>query len=120
MMIGELARATGLTREALRFYESRGLIRARRMPNGYRDYPAETVMLVDYIRTARQLGFTLTEIGERMPEIWNRADAGSAIAGVLREKLVEIERRIVALQTLRDDLAARVGRECPLRVVPPR
>ena len=37
MLIGELATASGLSREALRFYEQQGLIRARRLDNGYRD-----------------------------------------------------------------------------------
>ena len=36
MLIGELATASGLSREALRFYEQQGLIRARRLDNGYR------------------------------------------------------------------------------------
>ena len=65
MLIGELATASGLSREALRFYEQQGLIRARRLANGYRDYPPEVVTLVQYIRTAQQLGFTLAEIGDR-------------------------------------------------------
>ena len=56
MLIGELATASGLSREALRFYEQQGLIRARRLDNGYRDYPPEVVTLVQYIRTAQQLG----------------------------------------------------------------
>ena len=51
MLIGELATASGLSREALRFYEQQGLIRARRLDNGYRDYPPEVVTLVQYIRT---------------------------------------------------------------------
>ena len=55
MLIGELATASGLSREALRFYEQQGLIRARRLDNGYRDYPPEVVTLVQYIRTAQQL-----------------------------------------------------------------
>lgn len=67
MLIGELATASGLSREALRFYEQQGLMRAQRLANGYCDYPAETAMLVQYIRTALQLGFTLAEIGDRLP-----------------------------------------------------
>ena len=41
MQIGELATATGLSRDSLRFYEKRGLLRARRDANGYRNYPPE-------------------------------------------------------------------------------
>ena len=48
MLIGELATVSGLSREALRFYEQQGLIRARRLGNGYRDYPAEAVRADGY------------------------------------------------------------------------
>ena len=61
MRIGELATATGLSRDTLRFYEKRGLLRAQRGSNGYRDYPAESVQWLGYLRLAQSLGFTLAE-----------------------------------------------------------
>ena len=120
MLIGELATASGLSREALRFYEQQGLIRARRLDNGYRDYPPEVVTLVQYIRTAQQLGFTLAEIGDRLPAIWDAAEPGPALAQVLAAKLQEIDDRIAALQALRQTLAERVATDCPLQARPPR
>lgn len=115
MQIGALAAASGLSREALRFYEQQGLIRARRLDNGYRNYPAEAVALVQYIRTAQQLGFTLAEIGDRLPGIWDAPDPGPALAQVLAAKLQEIDTRIAALQVLRQTLAERVAADCPLQ-----
>ena len=115
MLIGELATASGLSREALRFYEQQGLIRARRLDNGSRDYPPEVVTLVQYIRTAQQLGFTLAEIGDRLPAIWDAAEPGPALAQVLAAKLQEIDERIAALQALRQTLAERVATDCPLQ-----
>lgn len=114
MLIGELATAAGISRDTLRFYEQQGLIRARRLDNGYRDYPEEVLMLVNYIRTAQQLGFTLMEIGHKLPEIWDAADPGTAIAQVLGEKLQEIDVRIEALRELREQLAVRIALTCPL------
>ena len=114
MLIGELAAASGLTREALRFYEQQGLIRAQRLANGYRSYAPETLMLVNYIRIAQQLGFTLAEIGHKLPEIWEQTDPGPAIAQVLTEKLGEIDARIQALAELREGLATRLALACPL------
>ena len=119
MLIGELATASGLSREALRFYEQQGLIRARRLDNGYRDYPPEVVTLVQYIRTAQQLGFTLAEIGDRLPAIWDAAEPGPALAQVLAAKLQEIDERIAALQALRQTLAERVATDCPLQAQAP-
>jgi MerR family copper efflux transcriptional regulator len=118
MLIGELATASGLSREALRFYEQQGLIRARRLGNGYRDYPPEALTLVQYIRTAQQLGFTLAEIGDRLPAIWDAADPAPALSQVLALKLHEIDARIAALQALRQTLAERVATDCPLRNTP--
>ncbi len=114
MLIGELATAAGMSREALRFYEQQGLIRARRLPNGYRDYPEEVLTLVQYIRTAQQLGFTLAEIGDRLPTIWDAPDPAPAVTEVLSAKLLEIDARIAALQALRQTLAERVLADCPL------
>eukprot|EP01032_Pedospumella_encystans_P037187 gene37187-42118_t len=67
MQIGEIAAATGISRDTLRFYEKRGLLRARRSANGYRDYPPEAVDWLRYIRTAQQLGFSLKEIEADLP-----------------------------------------------------
>nr|WP_311526851.1 MerR family transcriptional regulator [uncultured Ralstonia sp.] len=114
LSIGDLATATGVSRDGLRFYEARGLIRARRRSNGYRAYPPETVELVHYVRTAQQLGFTLAEIAEGMTQVWQQPDTDAAVTALLREKLATIDARIASLQAMRDALATRVGMPCPL------
>jgi len=114
LSIGDLASATGVSRDGLRFYEARGLIRARRRSNGYRAYPPETVELVRYVRTAQQLGFTLAEIGEGMIQVWQQPDTDAAVTALLREKLATIDTHIASLQAMRDALATRVGMPCPL------
>ncbi|KMW44407.1 MerR family transcriptional regulator [Ralstonia sp. MD27] len=112
--MGDLAAATDVSRDGLRFYEARGLIRARRRSNGYRAYPPETVELVRYVRTAQQLGFTLAEIGEGMDLVWQQPDTDAAVTALLREKLSSIDARIASLQAMRDALATRLGLPCPL------
>jgi MerR family copper efflux transcriptional regulator len=114
MRIGELAQASGVSRDTLRFYETRGLIRAQRQANGYRRYAAETALLVNYIRSAQQLGFSLAEIGKELPAVWQQAEPGPAIQQLLAAKLGEIDARIDALKALRDGLAERLGQACPL------
>lgn len=118
MRIGELAEAVGLSRDTLRFYEKRGLLRARRGANGYRDYPAEAVEWLRYLRLAQSLGFTLAEIEADLPLL----DAPDASAGQLRaaleRKLTDIDHRIDGLQLLRGELARRLGQgmaSCPLQ-----
>lgn len=113
--IGQLAVAAAVSRDTLRFYEQRGLIRSTRHANGYRDYPEETARLVGYIRTAQRLGFTLVEIGEHLPALWNAEQPDDAVAALLRDKIALIEARMAELSALRDELAARLGTHCPLQ-----
>ena len=115
MRIGELALVCGISRDTLRFYEERGLIQARRLANGYRDYPQETVQLVGFIRTAQRLGFSLNEIGSNVAQLWQAEDADRAVEALLRDKLELVEQRVAELQQLRAVLLQRLGMACPLR-----
>jgi DNA-binding transcriptional MerR regulator len=114
MRIGELALASAVSRDTLRFYEQRGLIAAQRSANGYRDYPEEMVQLVLYIKTAQRLGFTLGEIGSSVSSLWQAPDPDSAVSQLLQDKLNLIETRIAELGELRHELQQRLGQRCPL------
>lgn len=115
MRIGELAQACGVSRDTLRFYEERGLIQARRLANGYRDYSQETAQLVGFIRTAQQLGFSLNEIGSNVEQLWQADAPDQAVEALLRDKLALVEQRVEALQQLRATLLQRLTLACPLR-----
>lgn len=66
MRIGQLAAAAGVSVQAVRYYERRGLLKrpARVRPSGYRDYPAESVEAVRLIKRLQGVGFTLREVGQ--------------------------------------------------------
>jgi MerR family copper efflux transcriptional regulator len=118
MRIGQLATATGLSRDALRFYEKRGLLAARRASNSYRDYPPESAQWLRYIRTAQSLGFTLAEIEADLPLLADAAASAPALREALQRKVVDITRRVDGLLALRDELARRLAEpmaDCPLR-----
>ena len=117
MKIGELASATGLSRDTLRFYEKRGLLLPRRRDNGYRDYAPEAVQWLCYLRSAQQLGFTLAEIETGMPLLAAPEASAHALREALRRKLADIDARIAALGELRAGLARELeepGAACPL------
>ncbi len=117
MQIGELAAATGLSRDALRFYEARGLLTARRLGNGYRDYPPEAVEWLCYMRSAQSLGFTLAEIEAGMPVLSDPAGSSDELRAALARKLADIDERIAGLAELRAALARRLQDPldaCPL------
>ncbi|PND38022.1 MerR family transcriptional regulator [Paucibacter aquatile] len=122
MQIGELSARTGLSRDTLRFYEKRGLLRARRSDNGYRDYPPEAVRWLGYVRMAQGLGFSLAEIEADLPRVTDAQPAATAdeLQAVLARKLQEIDARIAGLQGLRAELLAQLQAPqpaCPLRGV---
>jgi len=113
MWIGELAEATEVTRETLRFYERKGLIRSERSANGYRSYRTETADLVRCIRRAQALGFSLAEIGHQMPEVWAAADPAAALSQALNARLADIDARIADLVALRQTIAQLQSVACP-------
>ena len=118
MQIGEIASATGLSRDTLRFYEKRGLLRARRAANGYRDYPPEAVDWLRYIRLAQSLGFSLAEIEADLPLLAEPDVSAPQLRAALARKLADIDQRIDGLHVLRAELARRLGEDmqaCPLR-----
>jgi DNA-binding transcriptional MerR regulator len=91
MKIGELSKRTGLSPSAIRFYESKGLLKSvGRLPNGYREYPSEAAAILAIIINAQQTGFTLDEIRSILPANTAGWQHDQLIA-TLRKKLDDIE-----------------------------
>lgn len=92
MRIGELAKHTGLATSRIRFYEQSGLLPAtQRQENGYREYGAEALWMLEIISTAQSAGFTLDEIRSLLPDsrsTWQH----EALVESLQNKIKEIER----------------------------
>lgn len=105
MLIGEVARSTGVSTKTLRFYEAEGLLPAPdRTAGGYRDYAREALGRVEFIRSAQAAGFTLRQIGE----VLEIRDGGQTpcghVEGLVELRLVEVEQRLAELAAVRDQL----------------
>jgi MerR family mercuric resistance operon transcriptional regulator len=121
--IGQLAKRTGVTVETIRFYEKRGLVAApQRSDAGYRRYGPETVKRIRFIQRAKELGFTLSDIGELLAL---RQEPGSGCADIkLRAtyKIEQVDQKMADLARIRAALARMIlkctGRgslsECPI------
>jgi len=121
--IGQVAERTGVTVEAVRFYEKRGLIAApQRSDAGYRQYQPETVKRVQFIQRAKEVGFTLKDIGELLAL---RQKPGTSCADIkLRatQKIEEVDQKIQDLNGIRDALGRMIMKcsgsgtlsECPI------
>ena len=66
LTVGQLAERAGVATSAIRFYESRGLIRSRRTTGNQRRYEQAELRRVAFIRTAQRVGLSLDEIGEAL------------------------------------------------------
>jgi len=63
LKVKDIYEQTGVEREALRFYEKKGLLpKPMRTKSGYREFPKEVVERINFIKAAKQVGFTLKEI----------------------------------------------------------
>lgn len=102
LTITRLARASGVKRETVRFYEQRGLLPApARSASGYRLYSGDEARRIRFIRSAQALGFTLEEIGELL-ELRGATDGTCGMVKArATEKIADIDRRIAALAEMK-------------------
>ncbi|GII31228.1 MerR family transcriptional regulator [Planotetraspora mira] len=116
MRIGELARRSGVSPRALRYYEQNGLIRARRSANGYREYDEADVRLVAEIRSLIAVGFTLEDARPFVECLKSGHESGGSCpesVAVYRRKLADIDAEIRALLARRSEVAAQFAEACP-------
>jgi DNA-binding transcriptional MerR regulator len=113
MRIGELAARAGTTTRALRYYESRGLLPARRDDKGHRSYDESDLRLLTQIRTLRDFGFDLEETRpfvECLRAGHPEGDACPASLAVYRRKLDELDALIGELRAVRETVAGQLVR----------
>ncbi|WP_299191910.1 redox-sensitive transcriptional activator SoxR [uncultured Erythrobacter sp.] len=111
--IGEMARRTGLSVSAIRFYEDKGLIEPVRTSGNQRRFLRSDLRRVSFILIAQQLGLTLGEIDEEMGKLPHgrtpNARDWRAISASIRDR---IEARIAELERMRDRLDGCIGCGC--------
>jgi MerR family copper efflux transcriptional regulator len=118
MKIGEIARRSGVGIETIRFYEREGLLQEpRRRPSGYRQYDEATLDRLEYIRRAKELGFTLSEIRELLELSFASHVGCDHIRQRAEAKLADIEAKIRSLQKMRRSLG-QIVKDCREKNVP--
>lgn len=104
---GALAKIVGVSTDTLRHYERKEVLtRPRRGPNGYREYPPETLERLQLIRRGLAVGLTLDELAG----ILRVRDRGGHPCEEVRQlvalKLAVVETRLKELKQLRNELQA--------------
>lgn len=110
MNIGEASKGSGVSAKMIRYYEDIELIPpAARSESGYRAYTGNDVHRLRFIRRARDLGFSVAEIGELLG-LWNDRSRQSAdVKHLAQVHIVELEDRIRHLREMADTLQALIG-----------
>ena len=113
LSIGVIADRTGIAVSAIRFYESEGLLFAKRSSSGHRRFARSTIRRLSFIRICQGLGYRLEEIAAQLDRLpngrtpseadWQRLAAGFTI---------DLNRRIGELEQLRDQLEGCIGCGC--------
>ena len=105
LQIGEVARKTGISIDAIRFYEKAGLLpRPARTKGGYRVYQQRELADLEFIRRAQELGFALKEIHELFSIQRHPHEACQHVRDLIAQKLVVVRGKIQQLQTLESGL----------------
>ncbi len=120
--IGQAARLSQVSAKMIRHYESLGLLsRVARTDNGYRQYSDADVRTLPFIKRARNLGFSMAEIGE-LVDLWNnRRRASASVKRIAQKHVDELTQRIESMQAMQRTLASLLSHcqgderpDCPI------
>jgi MerR family transcriptional regulator, copper efflux regulator len=113
MLIGELSKKTGLSKDTIRFYEKLGLISALDRQAGtrvYKEYSAETVNRLLMINQGKGLGFTLNEIKQLLDEWGGEIIPKSEQIKIVERKLEQISEKMQQLSAIKSYLATKLSK----------
>jgi MerR family mercuric resistance operon transcriptional regulator len=123
MKTGELAARAAVNVQTVRFYERRGILpKPARSRGGYRDYPADAVRLISFVKRAQDLGFTLVEIEDLLRLRDSRRVSCAAVKAAGESKMAAVDAKIADLKAMKRALAVLLAscernegnRQCPI------
>jgi len=122
MNIGQVAEKTGVTAKSIRYYESINLIPAAgRSQGGYRQYDDKDVQILRFIKRARNLGFSVAQVGELLSLYRDTGRAAGEVKGIVQNRIAEIDAKLVELTSMRRTLSELAHRchggdrpDCPI------
>jgi MerR family redox-sensitive transcriptional activator SoxR len=113
LTIGELARRTGLSVSAIRFWEEKGLVEALRTRGGQRRFLRSDIRRLSFALIAQQLGFSLEAIGRELAVLpQGRTPTAADWAKISRGFRRQLDERIAAMERMRDRLDNCIGCGC--------
>jgi MerR family transcriptional regulator, copper efflux regulator len=113
MLIGELSKQTGISKDTIRFYDKLGLIVGIDRQAGtrlYKEYSLETVERISMIAQGKGLGFTLKEIKQLLNEWGNGAMSKEEQIKVIERKMEEIVEKQQKLDVIKIYLSTKLSK----------
>jgi len=106
LKISELSEQTGLSAHTLRYYEKYGLINAsNRSETGYRFYTDSDVRRVQFVKTARNTGFSLSDIGQLLSiRVNKQSHSCQEVTDITQKKLFEVNAKVNDLLSMQQTL----------------
>ncbi|MFT4860952.1 MAG: MerR family Zn(II)-responsive transcriptional regulator of zntA [Pseudohongiellaceae bacterium] len=114
LKISQLAEKTGLSAHTLRFYEKNGLITASdRSEAGYRYYNEADVRRAEFVKTARNIGFSLEDIGQLLSiRVDKDSHSCQDVTDITRHKLDQVNGKIKELRSMQRTLSILLDSCC--------
>lgn len=108
MKIHELSKQSGIHLETIRYYEKMGLMpEPKRLANGYRDYDEASLKQLKFIKTCRELDFSLAEI-KFFNEMKTQQSQHCEVDSMLAKHLVSVEEKIAELTEIKHFLQSLI------------
>ena len=105
MNIGQAATASGVSAKMIRHYEQVGLFpEPDRTDAGYRQYSEKEVHTLRFIRQARDLGFSIQQIGELVGLWQNRRRPSRQVKALAEAHIRELEQKTQDLLAMKATL----------------
>jgi MerR family mercuric resistance operon transcriptional regulator len=121
--IGEVAKESQVSVEAIRFYERVGLITAPgRSACGYRQYSESAIRQIQFIQHAKRLGFSLKEISELIKLKDTRNASCASVKSTAKARIADIQQKIDDLERMKSELQPLIAQckasdpisDCPI------
>ncbi len=112
MTIGDLAKRSGLSISAIRYYQRRGLLPARDANRGWQRYDVGALSRLAVIELAKRTGFTLDEVAVLLDAVDATTSPAAAWKAMFEAKLTEIDERMQTLTAMRLLLTDALDCDC--------
>lgn len=113
LTVSLLARRMGVAPSTIRLYETKGIIRARRLPNGYRVFDEDAPSALRFVQHAKALGLSLADIVQVLELSRAGTQPCACVRTILTRNLRTVDQKMRDLRALRRQIRAVLERDPP-------